>query len=151
MFEAPAALVLGWLADRGAGDPVRGHRVAGFGRLAGGLEARVWRPSRLVGAFYAGALVGAAGVVSALAWRLTDRWPLARIALGSAVVWTALGGRSLERAALTLAATIEEGDLAAARALLPALAGRDPTPPGATQLCPARAQPGAEDTPRAPT
>jgi adenosylcobinamide-phosphate synthase len=71
--EAPAALVLGWLADRAAGDPLRGHPVAGFGRLAGDLEGRMWRPSRLAGACYAGVLVGAAGTVTALAWRLTNR------------------------------------------------------------------------------
>ena len=76
MFEIPAALVLGWLTDRAAGDPVRCHPVAGFGRLAGGLEARVWRPCRLAGTVYAGALVGAAGMVTALAWRLTGGRPL---------------------------------------------------------------------------
>ena len=146
MRETPAALVLGWLADRAAGDPVRGHPVAGFGRVAGGLEARVWRPSRLAGALYAGALAGAAGVVTALVWRLTAGRPPARLALGSAVVWTALGGRSLERAALALAATIEAGDLPAARALLPTLAGRDPTALGATELCRAGIESVAENT-----
>src|SRR2546430_394279 len=35
----------------------------------------MWRPLRLPGAFYAGALVGAAGGVTALAWRLTDGGP----------------------------------------------------------------------------
>ncbi|HEX9315023.1 MAG TPA: cobalamin biosynthesis protein, partial [Actinomycetota bacterium] len=54
MSEVPAAIVLGWLADRAAGDPVRGHPVAAFGRLAGRLEARMWRPLRLPGALYAG-------------------------------------------------------------------------------------------------
>jgi adenosylcobinamide-phosphate synthase len=146
VLEVPAALVLGWLADRAAGDPASGHPVAGFGRLAGRLEARVWRPSRLAGAFCTGALVGAAGVVTALAWRLTDGRPLARLALGSAVVWTALGGRSLERAALVLAATIEAGDLPAARALLPTLAGRDPTDLAATELCRAGIESVAENT-----
>ncbi|MEA2500575.1 MAG: adenosylcobinamide-phosphate synthase [Actinomycetota bacterium] len=146
MFEIPAALVLGWLTDRAAGDPARCHPVAGFGRLAGGLEARVWRPCRLAGTVYAGALVGAAGVVTALPWRLTVGRPLGRLALGSAVVWTALGGRSLERAALDLAATLERGDVPAARALLPALAGRDPTALGATELCRAGIESVAENT-----
>jgi adenosylcobinamide-phosphate synthase len=144
--EVPAALVLGWLADRAAGDPVRGHPVAAFGRLAGSLEAQVWRPLRLAGAFYAGALVGAAGVVTALAWRLTDGWPAGRLALGSAVVWMALGGRSLERAALALAAAVDDGDLPAARALLPTLAGRDPSALGATELCRAGIESVAENT-----
>jgi adenosylcobinamide-phosphate synthase len=146
VFEIPAALVLGWLADRAAGDPVRCHPVAGFGRLAGGLEAWVWRPCRLAGAFYAGALVGAAGLVTALAWRLAAGRPRGRLALGSAVVWTALGGRSLERAALDLAATVELGDLPGARALLPTLAGRDPTALEATELCRAGIESVAENT-----
>jgi adenosylcobinamide-phosphate synthase len=144
--EVPAALVLGWLADRAAGDPARGHPVAGFGRLAGSLEARMWRPSRLVGALYAGALVGAAGMVTALAWRLTDGWPGGRLALGSAVVWMALGGRSLERAALALADAVDGGDLRAARALLPTLAGRDPAALGARELCRAGIESVAENT-----
>jgi adenosylcobinamide-phosphate synthase len=146
MSEVPAALVLGWLADRAAGDPVRGHPVAAFGRIAGDLEARMWRPLRLAGALYAGALVGAAGVVCALALRLTDGWPAGRLALGSAVVWAALGGRSLERAALALAAAVERGDLPAARALLPTLAGRDPATLGATELCRAGIESVAENT-----
>src|SRR4029077_4620129 len=87
MSEVPAALVLGWLADRAVGDPARGHPVAAFRRPAGGLDARMWRPLRLAGAPYAGALVGPSGVVTALAWRLTDGHPAARLALGSAVVW----------------------------------------------------------------
>ena len=144
--EVPAALVLGWLADRAAGDPVRGHPVAAFGRLAGGVEARVWRPVRIAGAVYAGALVGAAGVVTALAWRLTAGRPVARLALGSAVVWIALGGRSLERAALALADTVGSGDLPAARALLPTLAGRDPAALGAAELCRAGIESVAENT-----
>ena len=146
MSDVPGALVLGWLADRAAGDPARGHPVAAFGRLAGGLEARMWRPLRLAGALYAGALVGAAGVVTALAWRLTDGHPAGRLALGSAVVWMALGGRSLERAGLALAAAVESGDLPAARALLPTLAGRDPAALGVAELCRAGIESVAENT-----
>jgi adenosylcobinamide-phosphate synthase len=146
VFEIPAALVLGWLTDRAAGDPARGHPVAGFGRLAAGQEARVWRPCRLTGTLFAGALVGAAGLMTALAWRLTARRPLGRLVLGSAVVWTALGGRSLERAALDLAAAVGRGDLPAARALLPTLAGRDATALGAAELCRAGIESVAENT-----
>lgn len=36
-----AGLALGWIADQVLGDPRRGHPVAGFGRIAAALEARV--------------------------------------------------------------------------------------------------------------
>jgi adenosylcobinamide-phosphate synthase len=145
----PLALVLGWLADRAAGDPARGHPVAGFGLLAGRLEGRVWRPHRLAGALYAGALVTGAGALTALAWRLTaspPARPWGRLALGTAVVWAALGGRSLEGAGLDLAAAVEAGDLPAARALLPRLAGRDPAALGPAELCRAGIESVAENT-----
>src|SRR5205807_4892527 len=61
-------------------------------------------------------------------------------------VWAALGGRSLERAAEDLAAAVESGDLAAARGLLPALAGRDPATLGAQELCRAGVESVAENT-----
>jgi adenosylcobinamide-phosphate synthase len=143
--------VLGWLADRAIGDPARGHPVAGFGAVAQALEARVWRPRRTVGALYAGVLTGAAGLGAALAWRLLHGRPLARLALASAVVWAAVGGRSLEAAGLALADTLDDGDVPAARALLPTLAGRDPGALGAVELCRAGIESVAENTAEAVT
>jgi len=68
------------------------------------------------------------------------------VAWTALVVWVALGGRSLERAALDLALAVEVGDLAAARRLLPALAGRDPAGLGAAELCRAGIESVAENT-----
>src|SRR5207253_561958 len=62
--DAATGLVLGWLADRGVGDPGRGHPVAGFGRLARSLERVAWRPARLPGVLYVTALAGAAGAAA---------------------------------------------------------------------------------------
>jgi len=122
----PAAIAAGFAADRLLGDPARRHPVAGFGRLAAELEAALWRPSRAVGCVYAAALVaGAAAAVAALD-RHARRAPLARDALGATVLWAALGGRSLERAALAVADAVAAGDIERARALVPALVGRDP-------------------------
>ena len=146
MSEAAAALMLGWLADRAIGDPRRGHPVAGFGRVAEMLEARMWRPARPAGALYAGALAAAAGLGAGLAWRLVQGRPLARLTLASAVVWAAVGGRSLEAAALALAEALDNHDVPAARALLPTLAGRDPSALGATELCRAGIESVAENT-----
>jgi adenosylcobinamide-phosphate synthase len=109
------AIAVGWLADRLLGDPARFHPVAGFGHVALALERRLWMPRRSAGVAHTLALVAP---VVALA-----RSP----GLRSIVVWAALGSRSLERAALRLAAALRGGDLVVARSLAPALVGRDPT------------------------
>jgi len=139
-------LVGGALADIALGDPRRGHPVAGFGRVASGLELRVWRPSRVAGAGYALALVGATG---AAAWAVDTRLrrrPLGRALLTGALTWTALGGRSLGGVARDLAAHVRAGDLEGARDVLPALAGRDPEGLGGPELCRAAVESVAENT-----
>jgi adenosylcobinamide-phosphate synthase len=128
-----AALIGGYAADLALGDPRRFHPVAGFGRVAEATERAVYAPSRARGVAYAGALVAAA----ALAGR---RAPLA------ALTWAALGGRSLAREALGIADQVERGDLAAARAALPALVGRDPSGLDADGICRATVESVAENT-----
>jgi adenosylcobinamide-phosphate synthase len=115
------ALAGGYAADLLLGDPRRAHPVAGFGRLAQRLERAVYAPSRMRGAAYAAALVG--GAIAA--GRLAER-RLGRAAALAVATWIALGGRSLTRVAGRLADEVERGDLAAARATLPSLCGRDP-------------------------
>jgi adenosylcobinamide-phosphate synthase len=139
-------LLAGAAADRVVGDPRRGHPVAGFGRLAAALERRVWRPSRLAGAGYTVALVGAAATVTGLADARLRARPAARAVLVGAVTWTALGGRSLGRVALELAAAVAHGDLERARRLAPALAGRDPRHLDGPELCRAAVESVAENT-----
>lgn len=51
-------LVLGVAADLVFADPRRGHPVAGFGRVAGALERRVYADSRAAGVGYTAVLVG---------------------------------------------------------------------------------------------
>jgi adenosylcobinamide-phosphate synthase len=139
-------LVGGAVADLALGDPRRWHPVAGFGRMASGLELRVWRPSRVAGAGYALALVGATGAAAWAADTRLRRRPLGRALLTGALAWTALGGRSLGGIALDLAARVRAGDLEAARALLPALAGRDPDGLDGSELCRAAVESVAENT-----
>jgi adenosylcobinamide-phosphate synthase len=131
------AVLLGFAADRVLGDPARLHPVAGFGRVAALVERCVWRPSRTVGAVYAAALVG--GVCSVVR---RSRWP----PLAAAVLWATLGGRSLGRAALAMQAALESGDVERARALAPALVGRDPSLLDASELARAAVESVAENT-----
>lgn len=122
-------LVLGYAADRLLGDPARLHPVAGFGQLAGALEARDHAPSRLRGAIHVGALVGAAGTAGLLLDRLSSRvgGGTGRVAMTALATWAVLGGRSLEREAVTIEGQLARGDLAAARIQVRNLVGRDPS------------------------
>jgi adenosylcobinamide-phosphate synthase len=138
------AILLGFAADRVLGDPARLHPVAGFGAVAAWVERRAWRPSRIVGALYTGALVVAVwGAVVAGGRRLS---PPAPTAFAVAVLWATLGGRSLERAALRLRAALDAGDLDRARALAPALVGRDPSTLDGAELARAAVESVAENT-----
>ena len=120
-----AALAVGYGADLALGDPRRGHPVAGFGRLALTAERAVYAPNRVRGVAFAGALVAGAALAAELLARGTRRLGVGRGAALATLSWVALGGRSLRREADAIAATLDAGDIAAARQALPALAGRD--------------------------
>jgi adenosylcobinamide-phosphate synthase len=72
--------------------------------------------------------------------------PRGRVAFAVAVLWATLGGRSLERAALRLRAALDAGDLDRARALAPALVGRDPSKLDGGELARAAVESIAENT-----
>lgn len=137
-----SALLAGYTADLVAGDPRRWHPVAGFGVVAAALERSAYAPTRMRGALVAGALVAGAASFAELLARVTGRRKTAL----AAVTWTALGGRSLRREALELAALIERHDLARARRALPALCGRDASRLDDAELCRAVVESVAENT-----
>jgi adenosylcobinamide-phosphate synthase len=141
-----AGIALGAAADLLLADPRRGHPVAGFGRSAAALESRVWRNSRAAGAAYAVGLVGAATGAGMAVDRATRRRPATRVLATAAATWTVLGGTSLGRAAERMTATLADGNLAAARAALPALAGRDPSALDGPELARATVESVAENT-----
>ncbi len=116
------ALLAGYVADLAIGDPRHGHPVAGFGRLALQVEARLYAPSRARGAAFAVALVA----VPAAATELAARTLRGRGVILLVLTWASLGGRSLAREARRIGSLLEAGDLVGARAALPALVGRDP-------------------------
>jgi adenosylcobinamide-phosphate synthase len=120
-------LTLGLGLDRLLGDPRRGHPVAGFGHLAGALEGRLYEPSRRAGALHLAACLGAVGVPAVVVQRAARAHPAAQVAALAVVTWSVVGGRSLGRAAQLVGDAVLDGDLAAARAGLPSLCGRDPS------------------------
>jgi adenosylcobinamide-phosphate synthase len=139
-------LALGAALDLLLADPRRGHPVAGFGTAAHALERRTWRDSRPAGAGYVLALTGAAAALGTALDRGTRGRPVVRTAATAAVTWTVLGGTSLGRAAGTMRRALTAGDLPAARAALPALAGRDPRGLGEAELARATVESVAENT-----
>jgi adenosylcobinamide-phosphate synthase len=143
-----AGLALGVAADAVLGDPPRWHPVAGFGRAAFAVETRVWRPSRAVGSAYAVGCVAVAALVGAVGDRVAGRVAgrAGRVAFTAVATWAVVGGRSLGREAAHLAGSLEAGDVAAARARLPALCGRDPQRLDAPDLARATVESVAENT-----
>ncbi len=111
-LAAAAGLVL----DRIVGEPPADvHPVAGFGRTMERVEHSLWADRRLNGTVYAlaGTVMGAA----------------AGSAAGSTAVatWAVAAGRELRRVASCVGEMVTAGDLAAAKAELPSLVGRDPS------------------------
>lgn len=143
-----AALAAGWAADLALGDPRRFHPVAGFGRLALAFERVVYAPSRLRGALFTVTLVGGAALAAEGAARLAQRIAGrgGRAFVLAALTWGALGGRSLAREGLRVAAHVERDEIDAARAALPSLAGRDPSRLDASGLSRAVVESLAENT-----
>jgi adenosylcobinamide-phosphate synthase len=131
----PAAAALGLLLDRAFGEPPASlHPVAWFGRAMTLAERAGYRDSRAAGARHAilGVLLGAG----------------AGACLGSAALGTglAVAGRCLGESALTVGRALDRGDLAAARAALPALVGRDPAGMDEAEMARAVVESVAENT-----
>ncbi|MFB6169556.1 MAG: cobalamin biosynthesis protein, partial [Haloarculaceae archaeon] len=140
-----AAVALAALLDWLAGElPRRLHPVAWFGRLVAPLD-RVWRHPRVVGALGALALpLAAAAVVGGAVWLASVRSPPVGAALAGLALFTTTSLRMLLDAAGSVVAA-SESDPAAARADLPALAGRDPSGLSAGELRSAAVESAAEN------
>ena len=130
-LSAAAGLVL----DRLLGEPPADvHPVAGFGRFMERVERAVWADRRSNGAVYA--LSGATlGVAAGFAIRSTV-----------AATWAVAAGRELRRVASRIGELTVAGDLAAARAELPALVGRDPSELDASGIAAAVVESVAENS-----
>jgi adenosylcobinamide-phosphate synthase len=139
-------IVAGVVADRVVGDPRRFHPVAGFGRLAAGLERRVYADERPAGAAYPGVLVGGAVLGGVVLERALKGRPVAEAAMTAVATWAVLGTRSLEREAEEMARRLEDGDVPAARERLSHLCSRDAAGLDADELARATVESVAENT-----
>jgi adenosylcobinamide-phosphate synthase len=137
----------GYLADLALSDPKRGHPVAVFGRAAAGLERVTYRDARVSGALHVGLAVGAVGLLGTVIQRAAARrGRLWSVAATAAATWASLGGTSLARTGLQMAALLDRDDVEAARRLLPSLCGRDPARLDGSGLTRAALESVAENT-----
>ena len=141
---AGASLVAGAALDAAFGDPRRWHPVAGFGRAAGALETRMYRPSRVAGAAYTAICVGSAVRLGRLAGGRPGS--TRRFAVTAVAAWAVLGARSLGEEALAIEAALARGDIERARELMPRLCGRDPASLDEAGLIRAAVESVAENT-----
>jgi adenosylcobinamide-phosphate synthase len=141
-----AALLTGYAADLIAGDPRRWHPVAGFGRATVALERRMYAPTRRRGAAVTGVLVTGAALCAEVLARASSRVGLRREVVLAAVLWAALGGRSLRLEALHVGDLVEDGELDQARGALRALCGRDAADLDGAGVCRAAVESVAENT-----
>ncbi len=139
-------LLVGVAADAVLGDPGRYHPVAGFGRVAAGLERRVYRDDRVAGAAHTAALVGGAVLAGVAVERLAGRREAVRALTTAAATWVVLGGASLADEGTAMGRELDGGDLAAARDRLPNLCGRDPSRLDTAGLAKATVESVAENT-----
>lgn len=139
-------MALGVVVDAVVGDPRRGHPVAGFGRVAGAVEKRVYGDARMPGVAHVLICVGGAAALGGVAAWATRGRPVARAAVTAAATWAVLGGTSLAGEGRAMAVSLDAGDLGAARERLPHLCGRDPSGLDAPEIARATVESLAENT-----
>ncbi|TGN77620.1 cobalamin biosynthesis protein [Streptomyces bauhiniae] len=136
----------GLLGDLLLGDPQRMHPVAAFGRAAGRVERALWHDHRGWGALHTLVCAGGATALGVVAARAVRASIPGSAALTAATTWAVVGGTSLAREASAVGHALERGDLAAARARLPHLCGRDPEALDADAIARAVVESVAENT-----
>jgi adenosylcobinamide-phosphate synthase len=129
-----ALAVAGVAVDRWLGEPRRAHPLIAFGKLASRLEERLntGRRGRPLGLF-AWLLAVAPPVLAAMFLVAILPWPLA-MALHVALLWFALGARSLAEHIAPIGAALAQRDLALARELTSRIVSRDTAQADATAL-----------------
>ena len=142
----PLGLALGVLADAVFADPRRGHPVAGFGRAAAALEARLYADDVRRGAVFTGIAVAGPVAAGAMVQRVARRRPVLGTLVTAAATWAVLGGTSLAREGQAMASSLEAGDLPAARHRLRNLCARQAGGLGAAELTRATVESLAENT-----
>ncbi|MGD9786991.1 MAG: adenosylcobinamide-phosphate synthase CbiB [Sulfuricellaceae bacterium] len=121
-MSAAVAALLAVLLDRLLKEPRRWHPLVGFGRWAGWLEERLYRPSSLRGALAVTLAVAPPVLLAAAGLRFLGAFAWVAEAL---LLYLTLGGASLKQHADAVAAALEKDDLGGAREAVGRIVSRD--------------------------
>ncbi|HZX75978.1 adenosylcobinamide-phosphate synthase CbiB [Lysobacter sp.] len=128
-------MLAGMGLDAVLGEPRRAHPLVAFGRLARAIEARLHRERRMSGLVAWCLAVLPPVLATALLSRLLASWsPWAAAAFAAAVLYLALGHRSLGEHARAVEAPLRGGDLSAARIAVSRMVSRDTAALDASQV-----------------
>jgi adenosylcobinamide-phosphate synthase len=135
-LNLPLAAMAGVALDRLLGEASRWHPLAGFGRLADAIERAFNRSARRRASGVCACILAVAPWTALAAWGRGNG--LAGWLFDAALLYLALGGRSLAEHAGRVAADLRAGDLAAAREHVGRIVSRDTTgldAPGVAKAC----------------
>jgi adenosylcobinamide-phosphate synthase len=129
------AMLAGMGLDAMLGEPRRAHPLVAFGRFARAIEARLHRDRRGAGVMAWALAVLPPVVLAAALSRLLASWsPWAAWAFAAAMLYLAVGHRSLGEHARAVEAPLRRGDLPAARAAVSRMVSRDTAALDAAQV-----------------
>lgn len=129
------AMLAGLGLDAALGEPRRAHPLVAFGRLAATLERRMHRDRRGAGVVAWSVAVLPVVALVALASQWLSAWSAwASSAFGAAMLYLAVGHRSLGEHARAVETALRAGDLDAARNAVGRMVSRDTAALDATQV-----------------
>ena len=125
-MSAAVAVIAGIALDACLGEPRRAHPLVAFGRMAQAIERLAYRDTRIAGTLaWALAVVPATCATAWLSHLLSQWLPWAATVFAAAMVYLAVGQRSLGEHARAVEAPLRVGDLLAARAAVARMVSRD--------------------------
>ena len=128
-------MLAGMGLDAALGEPRRAHPLVAFGRLAQAIEARLHRDRRVSGLAAWCLAVAPPVVLTALISRLLASWsPWAAWAFAAAMLYLAIGHRSLGEHARAVEAPLRASDLPTARMAVSRMVSRDTAALDASQV-----------------
>ena len=129
------AMLAGIGLDALLGEPRRAHPLVGFGRIAQAIERRLHRDARARGAIaWSVAVLPAVAITAGIA-HLVALWSAwAAMVFSAAMLYSAIGHRSLGEHARAVEAPLRAGDLGMARAMVGRMVSRDTQALDASQV-----------------
>lgn len=128
-------MLAGMGLDALLGEPRRAHPLVGFGRMAQAIECGLHRDARLRGVLaWCLAVLPAAALTAVVAYLLETWSAWASMAFSAAMLYLAIGHRSLGEHARAVEAPLRAGDLDAARSAVARMVSRDTQALDASQV-----------------